>query len=75
VPWFVEVTAVVYLGIWFVSQLFSGLLSLPNAGQMGGVAWWAHIGGFVFGALAFRLFTRPRQEAYRRLYPDEYYPN
>jgi membrane associated rhomboid family serine protease len=26
---------------------------------VGGVAWWAHIGGFVFGALGFRFFTRP----------------
>lgn len=72
-PWFIEIPAVVYLGLWFVSQLFSGLLSLPQAGTIGGVAWWAHIGGFFFGMLFYRLFT-PRRPAYFRQYPDEYWP-
>jgi len=73
-PWFVEIPAVIYLGFWFVSQLFSGILSLAAAGgmQMGGIAWWAHIGGFVFGV----LLARPLQA--RRSSPswhqDEYYP-
>jgi len=45
-------TALIFLGIWFVHNLFSGLGSLgPESAQSGGVAWWAHIGGFVFGAL------------------------
>jgi membrane associated rhomboid family serine protease len=44
----IEVPAVLFLGFWFVSQLFSGTLSL-TAGGHGGVAWWAHIGGFVVG--------------------------
>jgi hypothetical protein len=48
----VEVPAVLFLGFWFLSQLFSGTLSLAVAGaQAGGVAWWAHIGGFVVGFL------------------------
>jgi membrane associated rhomboid family serine protease len=38
------------------------------------VAWWAHIGGFVFGVLFFRLFTPRRSPAYTRQYPDEYWP-
>jgi membrane associated rhomboid family serine protease len=54
-PWFVEIPAFLYLGFWFVTQLFPGLLSLGAlgdfGGSMGGVAWWAHIGGFVFGML------------------------
>ncbi len=72
-PWFVEIPAVIYLGLWFVSQLFSGLLSLPQTGIMGGVAWWAHIGGFFFGMLFHRFFT-PRRAVYYRQYPDEYWP-
>jgi len=38
------------LGFWFVLQLFNGLLTLGLA-DMGGTAFWAHIGGFVFGVL------------------------
>jgi membrane associated rhomboid family serine protease len=76
IPWFVEIPAVVYLGIWFVSQLFSGLasLGLPETASMGGVAWFAHIGGFAFGLLFCKLFTPARHPAFTRRYPDEYYP-
>jgi len=58
----VEIPAPIYLGFWFVSQLFNGLFSLAAADvmQAGGVAWWAHIGGFVFGLAAARLFFFPR---------------
>lgn len=47
----VYIPAFIYLGFWFVSQLFNGFLALTAVGAMqaGGVAWWAHIGGFVFG--------------------------
>ncbi len=47
-----EIPAVVYLGIWFLMQAFSGVASLGagTAGQ-GGVAWFAHIGGFIAGPL------------------------
>ena len=47
--WFVEIPAVFYLGIWFVTQVFSGVASLGMPAGMGGVAWWAHIGGFLLG--------------------------
>jgi membrane associated rhomboid family serine protease len=55
----VELPAVVYLGFWFVLQLFSGWLALQGA-MANGVAWWAHIGGFVFGLIAVRLFAGKR---------------
>lgn len=46
------VPALIFLGLWFVQQLFSGLGSLgPANAASEGVAWWAHIGGFVFGLL------------------------
>jgi membrane associated rhomboid family serine protease len=71
-PWIVRIPAVLYLGVWFLSQLSSGLLSLGAAGQFGGIAWWAHIGGFVFGLILVRLFTRRRRT--KEWYPDEYWP-
>jgi len=55
----VELPAVVYLGFWFVMQLFSGWLALQGAAT-NGVAWWAHIGGFVFGLITVHLFARRR---------------
>lgn len=76
IPWFVDIPAILYLGFWFVSQLFSGLttLGVPGGVEVGGVAWWAHIGGFLFGMLFHRLFIQPRHPVYNRQYPDEYWP-
>lgn len=52
-----EIPAFVFLGIWFAQQLFSGVGDLSvNTADTAGVAWWAHIGGFVFGLLAGWLF-------------------
>lgn len=52
-----RVTALFFLGIWAVMQLFSGLASLGvETAQTGGVAFWAHIGGFVFGLVVGFLF-------------------
>lgn len=67
-PWFVYIPALVYLGVWFVLQLFSGIaaLNLPSAANTGGVAWWAHIGGFLFGIILYRLFIPAIHPAYQR---------
>lgn len=54
----VRVPAWVILGYWFVVQVFSGVASLGGQ-DVGGVAFFAHIGGFVFGLLATQVF-RPR---------------
>jgi membrane associated rhomboid family serine protease len=56
----IELPAFLFLGFWFIFQLWEGGFSvaMPQAG--GGVAFFAHIGGFVFGAVTVRLFmTRP----------------
>ena len=50
-----EVPAVVLLGLWFVLQLVSGSASLAHPQPGGGVAFFAHVGGFVFGALLVKL--------------------
>jgi membrane associated rhomboid family serine protease len=48
----VEVPAVFFLGVWFIFQFLN---AASTAGQ-GGIAWWAHIGGFIFGIIFLRLF-------------------
>jgi membrane associated rhomboid family serine protease len=66
-PYFFELPAVLYLGFWFLSQLFNGTLALANPDQAGGIAFWAHVGGFAAGMLLCRPFVRRR----RPLQPDE----
>ena len=59
----IDVPAVIVLAFWFVLQLVDGLASLGVSGVGGGVAFFAHIGGFLFGvavALAMRMVARPR---------------
>jgi membrane associated rhomboid family serine protease len=55
------VPASIVLGLWFVLQLFNGVLSLGGGSDVGGVAFWAHIGGFVFGVLMARLLSNRSQ--------------
>ncbi|RME51642.1 MAG: rhomboid family intramembrane serine protease, partial [Caldilineae bacterium] len=68
----VRIPALIYLGVWFLSQLVNGLFALGAATfqSTGGVAWWAHVGGFVAGLLLVRFFQRPQP----RRYADEYWP-
>jgi membrane associated rhomboid family serine protease len=57
-PLFVEIPAFVYLGFWFLSQVLSGSMTAGATG--GGIAWWAHIGGFLAGVALFWFFLRRR---------------
>jgi membrane associated rhomboid family serine protease len=61
-----EVPAAVFLGFWFLFQLWLGGFSLLEPQTGGGVAFFAHIGGFVFGLLAVFVFRKraPLQPAY-----------
>ena len=55
-----EIPAVIYLLLWFVIQLYAGIAAGQQGASMGGVAWWAHVGGFLFGiALAPLLAKNP----------------
>lgn len=56
----IELPALVFLGIWFVMQFFSGLLSI-GVPSGGGVAWWAHVGGFASGVILLYPFKRRRR--------------
>jgi membrane associated rhomboid family serine protease len=66
----VEVPAVLILLYWFVIQFFSGVGSIAEAHlSRGGVAWFAHVGGFLAGALLIKLMkTRQRYQLRRDLY-------
>jgi membrane associated rhomboid family serine protease len=57
---FIELPAVAVLGFWFILQLFSGVGGLGADVNGGGVAYWAHVGGFAFGAAVTWLFFRGR---------------
>jgi len=52
----VEIPAFIFLVFWFVSQLYSGLFAIQ--GDTSGIAWWAHIGGFLFGVIIASFFGR-----------------
>ncbi|MDZ7373859.1 MAG: rhomboid family intramembrane serine protease [candidate division KSB1 bacterium] len=68
----IEIPAFFFLGLWFVIQLVQGAFSLATVDTLtGGVAWWAHVGGFAAGAVLVNVFKR---RTYRRFYRDEYWP-
>ena len=53
IPWFVEIPAFFFLGLWFVMQV----LNAAGSNGAGGIAWWAHVGGFIFGIIALNFFS------------------
>ncbi|MGD9045629.1 MAG: rhomboid family intramembrane serine protease [Desulfobacterales bacterium] len=53
IPYFINIPAFVFLGLWFLLQFIS---AAGSHGAVSGIAWWAHIGGFVFGMLFLKLF-------------------
>jgi rhomboid family protein len=60
----IELPATVLLGLWFVIQALYGAVNLtdPTGSAGGGVAYFAHIGGFIFGLAAIKLFATKRKE-------------
>lgn len=56
----VEIPAFFFLGLWFLLQFYSGALSPEARAAAGGVAWWAHIGGFASGVVLLLFFKRKR---------------
>ena len=57
---FIEIPAVLFLGIWFLMQFFYGTLALggQTSADIGGVAWWAHVGGFASGLILVLPFRK-----------------
>ena len=70
IPLFFEIYAFVFVGIWFLLQILEGTAELFMPSTGGGVAWWAHVGGFVVGFLLGPAL-RQSQQRYRAYYPDE----
>jgi len=59
--WTIEVPAVILLGYWFLIQFFTGFqMQAIETATQGGVAWWAHVGGFVAGFI-LALIMRPKR--------------
>jgi len=56
-----ELPAIVILGFWFVQQVLFGYFGLNSGGEGGGVAYFAHVGGFAFGLVAIKLFASERR--------------
>ena len=65
----IELPALLVLGLWFLIQLYYGTSELAQPIAGGGVAYWAHIGGFVFGLALVKLFARHHNPNY-----DSYNP-
>jgi membrane associated rhomboid family serine protease len=64
----IEIPAMFVLGFWFVQQIAFGYFDLTNpTGGGGGVAYFAHIGGFAFGLIAIKLFANRVKEDRRWL--------
>jgi len=61
---FVPIPAFIILGYWFLLQFLAGVRSV-GAAETGGVAWWAHIGGFLAGVLLGKVFENPNLVARR----------
>lgn len=61
----IEMRAVIFLPIWFAMQFFNGFLSIAAAHrtqEVVGIAWWAHVGGFLFGAIVGAVVRRSSPE-------------
>lgn len=56
----IQMPALIVIGLWFVLQLFSGVGTMANTAETGGVAYMAHIGGFVAGFVLTFLFRGSR---------------
>jgi membrane associated rhomboid family serine protease len=64
-----QIMAWVFLGIWFLYQLIEANFGLLSPGSGGGVAFFAHVGGFVFGVLVTLAMVRRRPAPRERIAP------
>jgi membrane associated rhomboid family serine protease len=62
IPFFFPIPAIIYIGIWFIIQLLSGASTLMLSSNATGIAFWAHIGGFLGGLLLYRFFDTSRRK-------------
>ena len=62
----IEIPAIIVLGFWFLMQFISGTASLQvsTSANTGGVAWWAHVGGFIIGIILVSLLSQKARQTY-----------
>lgn len=72
IPLFFDIPALVFIGFWFITQVFSGVSSTLTSYPDGGIAWWAHVGGFIFGLLVIPLIRKKRWQ-YHCFYENGHY--
>lgn len=60
IPLFFDVSAFFYIGLWFLIQLWNGGLMLSNTAYSTGIAFWAHIGGFIAGVILYKFFLKSK---------------
>lgn len=58
IPYFIEIPAFFFLGVWFLLQFMNVISATGGPAETSGIAWWAHIGGFIFGIIFLKLITR-----------------
>ena len=64
IPWFVEIPAFIFLGFWFLIQFFNA----AGSGAGSGIAWWAHIGGFIAGMVLVKIIKKmPKTGAHQKI--------
>jgi rhomboid family protein len=63
----VEIPAYFYLLFWFVAQLYAGIVSGAQGPTVGGVAFWAHVGGFLFGVAIGPMLAHVQSAPVRRV--------
>lgn len=63
-PYIISIPAMIFMGVWFMIQIYYGTMTLALGGSFGGIAWWAHIGGFVFGGIVYRFFLKNKLQYY-----------
>jgi membrane associated rhomboid family serine protease len=61
IPLFLPIPAIIYIGLWFAGQLLSGTSSLMLSNNATGIAFWAHIGGFLGGVLLYKYFDSAKR--------------
>ena len=63
----IDISAYFYLLFWFGTQLYAGIMAGAQGPLLGGVAWWAHVGGFLFGVALGPMLARARAVPGRRI--------
>lgn len=66
-PLFIPVPAIGFLGIWVIIQMYKATTGLALGVTYADVAWWGHLGGFIAGMLAYRLFLLPERNPRRTI--------